>query len=119
MQNLTEIVNELNHFIKEYRFLEALDRFYDEGVITVENEETPTVGLLAYREAAKRYIDSVSNYSAELKSVITSDNMTVCEWHYKFDHKQWGKWDCIQLSLQRWKNGKIIHERHHYGELNK
>ncbi|MCI0750251.1 MAG: ester cyclase [Flammeovirgaceae bacterium] len=117
MGNLKEQVYKLNELIKQYKFDEALNKFYNDEVITLENETRPTIGLPAYREAAKRYIENVSNYSAELKSVIVSDNMSVCEWHYRFDHKQWGKWDCIQLSLQRWKDGKIVHEWHHYGAL--
>jgi hypothetical protein len=116
-KNLSELVDDLITHIKQYRFEEALDKFYDEEVITVENEGTPMMGLPAYREAAKKYIENVSNYSATLKSALVCEDMSVCEWHYKFDHKQWGKWDRIQLSLQRWKNGKIVHERHHYGVL--
>ena len=114
MKNLDELVDELNTHIKEYKFEEALNKFYYDGVVIVENEGAPIIGLSAYREAAKRYIDSVSNYSAQLKNVIVSDEMSVSEWHYKFDHKQWGHWDRLQLSVQRWKNGKIVHERHHY-----
>lgn len=77
MKKLAELVNELNELIRNYRFEEALNKFYDENVITAENEGTPTVGLPAYREAAKKYIDSVSNYSAQLKNVIISNDMSV------------------------------------------
>ena len=111
---LSKTLNELNHLVTQFKFEEALDKFYDEDVISVENENPPTVGLPAYRVSAKKYLSSISNQSAKLLSMIVSDNMSVTEWHYKFDHKEWGKWDAIQLSVQRWKNGKIVHERHHY-----
>ena len=114
MDTLTELVNELNSLIKNFRFEEALDRFYDEDAILAENENPPVAGLVNYRVAAKKFIGNTSNYSASLKNVIVSDNISVSEWHYEFDHKEWGKWDRTQISVQRWKNGKIVHERHHY-----
>lgn len=116
MASLKESVHELNAMISEFRFMEALDKFYAEDVVSHENEREPLVGLKQYKEAGQRYIDNVSNFSAELKNVIVSDHMTVSEWHYIFDHKEWGHWDAYQLSLRRWKNGKIVHERHHYKE---
>jgi hypothetical protein len=112
--DLSLLVDELNAMVSRFRFEEALERFYDENVVSVENENPPTIGLPAYRAAAKKYLSSISNQSAKLLNVIVSDDMSVTEWHYKFDHKEWGKWDAVQISLQRWKNGKIVHERHHY-----
>lgn len=114
MNTLRQNVEELNKLIEQFKFEEALDRFYHPDVVSVENESPPTVGLPAYRVAARKYIDSVTNYSAQLKNMIVSDDLSACEWRYKFDHTQWGKWDTVQLSVQRWKDGKIIHERHHY-----
>jgi hypothetical protein len=114
MDNLASSVDRLNSLIVKFKFLEALDEFYDESITCCENEERSVVGLDNYRIAAKKYLESISNNSARLKNVIISDNMSACEWHYKFDHKVWGHWDKIQLSVQRWKNGKIVHERHHY-----
>jgi hypothetical protein len=112
--NLADLVHKLNSMIKDLRYLEALDEFYDENIVTCENENEPIVGLAKYRERGKGFLKIISNYSAELKNVVVSEDMSVTEWHYKFDNKITGPWECTQLSLQRWKNGKIIHERHHY-----
>lgn len=114
MNNLTASVERLNSLIVKFKFFEALDEFYDESIVSCENEGNPTTGLVNYRLAAKKFLDNISNNSATLKNVIVSDNMSACEWHYKFDHEEWGHWDKVQLSVQRWKNGKIVHERHHY-----
>jgi hypothetical protein len=112
--DLSKAVAELNALVSEFRFEEALDKFYDDEIISVENENSPTVGLPAYKVSAKRYLSSISNPSAKLLNVLISDDMSVTEWRYTFEHKEWGKWDAVQLSVQRWKNGKIVHERHHY-----
>lgn len=113
-QNLSQLVSELNALITRFQFEEALEHFYDDNIVSVENENPATVGLPAYRLAAKKYLSSISNQSANLLNMIVSDNISVTEWHYKFDHSEWGKWDAVQISVQRWKNGKIVHERHHY-----
>ena len=116
--DLAARVSELNNLIHEMRFEEALNEFYDEATISVENEDQTTIGLEFYRESARRYLGSVTNYSANLLNVIVSDNITVTEWHYQFDHAEWGHWDMRQISVQRWRHGKIVHERHHYDKPN-
>jgi hypothetical protein len=114
MSTIEKRLEELNELIRQFRFHEALDKFYSEDVVTCENEAPPTIGLTAYRQGATNYLSSISNASAELKNVLISDGITVTEWRYIFDHKQWGHWDKVQVSVQRWKDGLIVHERHHY-----
>ncbi len=107
-------VNDLNSLIRQFKFKEALEKYYDENILTSENESPPVSGLEAYKKNLEVFIENVSNYSAKLLSVLISDGITVTEWHYKFQHKLWGNWDKVQVSVQRWKNGKIIQERHYY-----
>ena len=111
---LEQSVHELTNLVGKFRFDEAFDKFYSPDIVSLENEESPIVGLDAYREAGKKYLASISNQSAKLLNVIVSDGISVTEWRYTFDHKEWGHWDKIQVSVQRWKDGKIIHERHYY-----
>jgi hypothetical protein len=112
--DLKQLVNELTALVGKFRFEEAFEKFYSRDILSMENEDPPIVGLDAYREAGKKYLASISNQSAELLNVIVSDGISVTEWRYTFDHKEWGHWDKIQVSVQRWKDGKIIHERHYY-----
>jgi len=115
MNSIPESLDELTTLIIQYRYEEALDKFYDENIITHENDNAPLIGLTAYKEVAKKvFYNNVSNYSAKLLHVMTFNDISSCQWHYRFDHSIWGKWDKIQLSVQRWKDGKIISERHYY-----
>jgi len=114
MEDLKTMVNELNLLIQQLRYQEAFDKFYDENIVSHENENPPVIGLAAYREAGERFLPGITNYIATPLQVLISDDMSVTEWHFIFHHTLAGHWDCIQLSLQRWKNGKIVHERHHY-----
>jgi SnoaL-like domain len=114
MQNLQDTVKAFNSLVQQQKWEEALNSFYDENVISADNEGEPVKGLAALKNGLKNFEANTSGISLTLKNSIVSDNMSVTEWHYIFTHKEWGKFDYDQLSLQRWKNGKIIHERHHY-----
>ena len=105
---------DLNHLIGQFRFAEALERHYHQDIVTIENEGQPTLGIAAYKIAMVKFVESVSDYSAKLHSAIVGNDISATEWHYKFKHTQWGDWDKVQISVQRWKDGKIIHERHYY-----
>ena len=67
MNNLTASVERLNSLIVKFKFFEALDEFYDESIVSCENEGNPTTGLENYRLAAKKFLDNISNNSATLK----------------------------------------------------
>lgn len=114
MESLKQRSAELNQMIADLKWLEATDKFYDEKIVSHENEDEPTVGLEQYRNGVIRFQKDVKNASATLKNTLVGDDVSVAEWHYVFDHPQMGRMDYIQVSVQRWKNGKIIHERHHY-----
>lgn len=112
--NVKQLVQDLSQLIIQLKYFEAFDKFYDENIVTHENENPPLTGLAAYKDAAKAFLENISNYKAVPKSFIVVDNISVCEWHYIFDHAKFGHWDKVQLSVQRWKDGKIIFERHYY-----
>ncbi len=114
MQTLNERVRDLNNLVAEFRYPEAFDKFYDESLLNYENEQAPMVGLQAEREAMAHFLNAVTNQSAELKTVIVADDTSVSEWLYDFTHKDWGPRRYTQITVQRWKAGKVIHQRHHY-----
>lgn len=114
MQTSKEKVQDFNSLVEQLRFKEA-HNFYSDNIIVVENEDLSTVGLSAKIEKGKAFAEIFTDISAKLIDSIISDDMSVTEWHYRFTNKQTGDiMDFSQLSLQRWKDGKIIHERHHY-----
>ena len=108
-------VEEFAALVGQFRFEEAIDKYYNENIVAHENEDTPMTGLTKYREATKSFDeDLIGEGSAELLDMIVGEDISALYWHYKFEHRKMGKMDYLQLSVQRWRNGKIIHERHHY-----
>jgi len=100
--------------IENRQWEKALNTFYDENIISADNEGEPVKGSDTLKKDLKEFEARTSDTSVTFKNSIVSDDMSVTEWHYIFTHKQWGKFDYDQLSVQRWKDGKIMHERHHY-----
>jgi hypothetical protein len=114
MENLKQKVDAFNALVQDFKLVEAVDRFYDENIVSHENEDEPVKGLKDYREAVVKFQEAVGKGAGQLKNVLVSHDVSVAEWHYVFDHPEYGHMDYLQVSVQRWKNGKIVHERHHY-----
>ena len=112
--NLSNIVSNLNKLVADFKYHEAHDTFYHKELIKHKNEDAPTIGLDNHRKEMKVFLSKISNQSAKILNVIVSDDISVTEWHYKFNHADWGERDFKEVSIQRWKEGKIIHERHLY-----
>lgn len=116
MENLKKAVDEHNKLWQQFKFEEAINKFYDKDVATFDNEDKTAGNADNYTKFMSRFLKESSNISAKIKNVIVSDDMSVTEWHWKFDFKDQGTMEFDQLSLQRWKNGKIYNERHHYNK---
>jgi ketosteroid isomerase-like protein len=113
--SLKELVEDLNSMILKGQILEALEKHYADDVIMQENEQPPTVGKEANREREKQFLANVVEFrGAEVKAVAVGDNVTMVEWFYDYTHKEWGKITHDQVAVQRWKDGRIIHERFYY-----
>ena len=112
--NLSDTVSEFNKLVANFDYEAAHKQYYHEDLVKHENEDAPTIGLNNHRKEMDVFLQKISNHSATLVQSIVSDDMSVTAWHYQFDHEDWGKRDFMELSVQRWKEGKIIHERHLY-----
>ncbi len=113
---LKKSVEDLNTMVLKGQILEAFEKYYADDVVMQENEQPPTAGKDANREREKQFLANLAEFrGAEVKAVTVGDNITMVEWFYDYTHKEWGKITHHQVAVQRWKDGKIIHERFYYG----
>ncbi len=113
---LKESVNDLNSMILQGNALEAFEKYYAEDVVMQENDLPPTVGKEANREREKEFFSKVVEFrGAEVKAVAIGDGITMVEWFFDYTHEDWGRRTYHQVAVQRWKDGKIVHERFYYG----
>ena len=116
MMALLEKITGLNDLVLKGKALEAFEAYYDDDVIMQENENAPTIGKEANRKREKEFYSSILEFrSAELLKMTIGENITMTQWHYDYTHKEWGIRNYIQVSVQEWKNNKIIKEQFFYG----
>jgi hypothetical protein len=114
--NLRESVNDLNSMILKGQIVEAFEKYYDDNIVMQENEQPPTIGKEANREREKQFLANLVEFrGAEVKAVAVGEDVTMVEWFYDYTHKEWGKVTHDQVSVQHWKDGRIVHERFYYG----
>ena len=53
--------------------------------------------------------------SAAAEAVAVGEDITTVIWHYDYTHREWGIRNYKQVSVQHWKNGKIVKEQFFYG----
>ena len=116
MNALLEKITGLNDLVLQGKALEAFETYYDDDVIMQENESVPTIGKEANRTRENQFYSSLLEFrSAKLLKLTIGENITMTQWHYDYTHKDWGVRNYIQVSVQEWKNNKIIKEQFFYG----
>ncbi|HZJ59148.1 MAG TPA: nuclear transport factor 2 family protein [Chitinophagaceae bacterium] len=116
MTTLLEKITDLNDLVLKGKALEAFDKYYHEDVVMQENESTPTIGKKVNRKREEEFFSSISEFrNARPLKVTVGEDVSMVQWHYDYTHKDWGVRNYIQVSVQEWKNGKIIREQFFYG----
>lgn len=96
--------------------MDAFEKYYGENVVMQENETPATVGKTANRDRELDFFSKLVEFrGAELKNVAFGDDVIISEWFVDYTHADWGKVTHDQVSVQKWKDGKVIHERFYYG----
>jgi hypothetical protein len=116
MNTIQQKLNELNQLVLAGKSLEAFEKFYHNDVHMQENENTPTIGKEANRQREIDFYSKVSEFrSAEVRGVTVGENISTVIWHYDYTHKEWGRRNYVQVSVQHWRDGLIVREQFFYG----
>ena len=116
MKDLKEKLIKLNELIQQGRLVEGIDQFYHDEVIMQENESTPTLGKAANREREQKFLNDVMEFrKGEVLGIAIGEGLSTVIWHFDYTHREWGVRNYKQVSVQRWKDGLIIHEQFFYG----
>src|SRR5687768_16196199 len=116
MSTLLEKISDLNDLVLQGKALDAFEKYYHEEVVMQENENPPTIGKAANRLREQEFFNSITQfrYAKPLK-VTVGESITMVQWQYDYTHKDWGVKYYTQVSVQEWKEGKIIKEQFFYG----
>jgi hypothetical protein len=106
---------DIKSLVLQGKAMEAFEKYYGEDVVMQENETPATVGKAANRTRELDFFSKVTEFrAAELKAVAYGEDVIISEWFVDYTHSEWGKVTHDQVSVQRWKDGKVIHERFYY-----
>jgi hypothetical protein len=116
MSTLLEKISDLNDLVLQGKPLDAFEKYYHDEVVMQENENPPTIGKTANRLREQEFFNSITEfrYAKPLK-VTVGEGITMVQWQYDYTHKDWGVKNYTQVSVQEWKEGKIIKEQFFYG----
>lgn len=114
-QEIETALLDLNQMVLSGKSMEAFEKYYHEHVAMQENNQEPTISKAANREREKHFHEDLIEFrTAEVKGLAVGDNISYVTWHYDYTHKDWGVRNYTQVSIQHWKEGKIIKEQFIY-----
>jgi ketosteroid isomerase-like protein len=106
---------EIKTLVLQGKAMAAFEKYYGENVVMQENETPATIGKTANRERELEFFAKVIEFrNTEVKSVAYGDDVIISEWFVDYTHADWGKVTHDQVSVQRWQDGKVVHERFYY-----
>lgn len=113
--NLQQRLNELFGYIRQGKIIEAMSEFYDRDTVMQDNANPPTNGLAANIEREKQFLSGVKEWKGfTVTASGVGDNATFYESTMDFIATNGQPVHLEQVSVAKWSNGKIVHERFYY-----
>ncbi len=113
-------LDNMNSLIIKGKAMEAFEKYYDDGVVMQENENPPVIGKEANRKRELEFFDSLETFhKAEIKSLAIGDDTTMVEWALDVTPKGMPQKEMKQVTVQKWKDNKIISEKFYYDTSSK
>jgi len=113
--NLQQRLQDLLNHIRQGKIIEAMNEFYDKDTVMQDNANPPTKGLSANIEREKQFMSGVKEWKGfTVTASGVGDNVTFYESTSDFVTTGGVPVHLEQVSVAKWKNGKIVHERFYY-----
>lgn len=113
--NLKAAFEDITNLVLQGKAMEAFEKYYGDDVVMQENENPEVVGKEANRQREVDFFSKlVEFHGATVKGVAYGEDLIISEWFLDYTHADWGRRTYDQVSVQRWKDGKVVHERFYY-----
>jgi hypothetical protein len=118
--SVLERATAMQEYIKTGRILDAMTEFYAPDSAMQENANPPTVGLAVNIEREKQFLAGVKQWIGyNVKAIAAAGDTAFVESSIDFIATSGAKVHMEQVSITKWKNGKIAHERFYYDSAGK
>ena len=112
---LQQRLNDLFGYIRQGKIIDAMNEFYDQDTIMQDNANPPTRGLAANIERERQFLSGVKEWKGfAVTATGVGENATFYESTMDFVTTGGQAVHLEQVSVAKWKNGKIVHERFYY-----
>ena len=113
--NLQQRLQDLLDHIRQGKIIEAMNEFYDKDTVMQDNANPATKGLAANIEREKQFLSGVKEWKGfNVTAHGVGDNVTFYESTADIIATNGQAVHSEQVSVAKWKNGKIVHERFYY-----
>ena len=113
--DLQQRLNDLFDYIRQGKIIDAMSEFYDNDTVMQDNANPPTKGLAANIEREKQFLSGVKEWKGfTVTASGVGDNVTFYESAMDFIATNGQPVHLEQVSVAKWRNGKIVHERFYY-----
>ncbi len=113
--DLQQRLNHLLDYIRQGKIIDAMSEFYDNDTVMQDNANPPTKGLAANIEREKHFLSGVKEWKGfTVTASGVGDHVTFYESTMDFIATNGQPVHLEQVSVARWNNGKIVHERFYY-----
>ena len=115
-QVIENSLKDLNNLVVQGKLMDAFEKYYHEDIIMQENANAPVAGKDANRKREIEFLNNIEEFrGASVNGLAVGDDISFVIWSYDYTHKEWGVKNYTQVSVQNWKDGKIIKEQFFYG----
>lgn len=116
---IKEKAKNLQDLVLNGQLLDAFEKYYAEDVVMQENDHDPREGKEANRQYEEQFLGSIEEFhGAKVNSfaVNEDDGKVVAEWTWDVKFKGVPRIEMNQVSVQTWKDGRVVHEKFYYNE---
>ena len=115
----SDLVMKYKQLVEKGDSIGVIDRFYDDEIIQVENNEPAIQGKKRLLELEKASIERVYSFDLQISSIIIDEEQkkVMGEMLVKFNSKKDGKRKFNEAFVQQWENEKIKYQRFYYGAI--
>ena len=114
---LSARVNDLVSYIQQGRIIDAMHEFYADNVTMQENNKPATTGLAANVEREKQFVNYVKqwkSFNIEAVAIDAAKGKALVQSNFEFEATDGKTLKYDQVSVQTWKDGKIVAEKFYY-----
>jgi hypothetical protein len=109
-------LTDLNSLVINGKLMDAFEKHYHEEIEMQENSNPAVKGKDTNRKRELEFLSNVTEFrKASVSELAVNGDTSFVIWSYDYTHKEWGVRNYTQVSVQHWKDGKIIKEQFFYG----